>query len=342
MDELDCSWPAWKFGMKREDLATKLHDQYNTIAFSIQDPDAFHHDVVEISHAACTTDEFHRLLDERKQLRLRELNDSLESASLEIISNPKLIGTQQWQLAVQLFRTRSFDSLVRYFSSYLPDDQGWQLCSVDPDCEPILDRLDEDIPVFIREPETLAMPTATSMHDKYLPPSPRSLTMCSDSSSTSCSDASSASSPARTSSPSASEADSDMMLSSQILLHHYEDDVSQPHDLDTPRTSISDISIPASEHWRTASIRPVVTGEYSRGERRSYIVVGKVGIDVSAGVGQVQLFAGVYSRSQSRSLEITADESRRRAHTQTTITRQQPGEAQRPETPWRLRGGGQS
>ncbi|KAK2071038.1 hypothetical protein P8C59_005493 [Phyllachora maydis] len=37
------------FGMKRDDLYGKLQDQYNTLKSSIQDPEAFHHDVFEIS-----------------------------------------------------------------------------------------------------------------------------------------------------------------------------------------------------------------------------------------------------------------------------------------------------
>jgi len=119
------SWPHWKFGLKRADLFTKLHDQYNTFPSTIQDPEAFHHDVYEISNAAATSDEFHRLLQDRKQKRLRELNESLESAAFEIIGNPSLIGTDQWQHAVQLFRTKSLDSLVRYFASYLPNDHPW-------------------------------------------------------------------------------------------------------------------------------------------------------------------------------------------------------------------------
>ncbi|ORY55874.1 uncharacterized protein BCR38DRAFT_297361, partial [Pseudomassariella vexata] len=125
MDDPGSSWPAWKFGMKRDELFTKLHDQYNTFPSSIQDPEAFHHDVYEISNTASTTAEFHHLLADRKDQRLRELNNSLESASLEIIANPKLIGTEQWQHALQLFRTKSLDSLVRYFASYLPEDHSW-------------------------------------------------------------------------------------------------------------------------------------------------------------------------------------------------------------------------
>lgn len=122
MDDPDIAWPAWKFGMKRDDLFTNLHDQYNTFTFNLQDPEAFHHDVYEISHDADTIDEFHRLMAERKQQRLYELHESLESLAVEIIANPKLMDSEHWQYALQLFRTKSFDSIVRYFASYLPSN----------------------------------------------------------------------------------------------------------------------------------------------------------------------------------------------------------------------------
>ncbi|KAH7169640.1 uncharacterized protein B0J16DRAFT_351784 [Fusarium flagelliforme] len=125
MDDPPWAWPAWKFNMKREDLFTKLHDQYNTYQSPIQDPDAFHHDIFEISQEANSPAEFHHLVTHRRQQRLRELNDTLESASFEIIANPLLVGTLQWQHAVQLFRTNSLDSLVAYFASYLPTDHLW-------------------------------------------------------------------------------------------------------------------------------------------------------------------------------------------------------------------------
>ncbi|KAH8734663.1 hypothetical protein BGZ61DRAFT_412189 [Ilyonectria robusta] len=121
LDEPGWSWPAWKFGMKRDDLFTKLHDQYNTFSFNIQDPEAFHHDVYEISRDADTPDEFHRLMADRQRQRLTELHESLESLAVEIIANPKLMDSEHWQYALQLFRTKSFDSIVRYFASYLPD-----------------------------------------------------------------------------------------------------------------------------------------------------------------------------------------------------------------------------
>ncbi|WKT39820.1 Peptidase S9, prolyl oligopeptidase, catalytic domain [Fusarium oxysporum f. sp. vasinfectum] len=121
MDDPGWSWPAWKFGMKRDDLFHTLHEKYNTFTFNLQDPEAFHHDVYEISRDADTVDDFHRLLDERKQQRIHELHESLESLAVEIIANPKLMDSEHWQYALQLFRTKSFDSIVRYFASYLPE-----------------------------------------------------------------------------------------------------------------------------------------------------------------------------------------------------------------------------
>ena len=121
MDDPNIAWPAWKFGLKRDDLFTTLHDQYNTYTLSLQDPEAFHADVYEISHEADSTEEFHRLMADRRGQRLRELHESLESLAVEIIANPKLMDSPHWNYAIQLFRTKSFDSLVRYFASYLPE-----------------------------------------------------------------------------------------------------------------------------------------------------------------------------------------------------------------------------
>lgn len=125
MDEPGWAWPFWKFGLTRDDLNTTLHNRFNTFPSAIQDPEAFHHDVYELSTQAHTLEEFERLMEERKKLRLKELNGMLEDASFEIIGNPSLIGTEQWQYALQLFRTKSLDSLVRYFASYLPADHPW-------------------------------------------------------------------------------------------------------------------------------------------------------------------------------------------------------------------------
>ncbi|KAG5752769.1 hypothetical protein H9Q69_008117 [Fusarium xylarioides] len=95
MDDPGYTWPAWKFGLKREDLSHKLHDQYNTYLAPIQSPEAFYHDISEIAHTAHSVAEFHHLAHDRRQQRLNELTEALESASFEIIANPSLIDTPQ-------------------------------------------------------------------------------------------------------------------------------------------------------------------------------------------------------------------------------------------------------
>lgn len=189
MDDADdaCyNWPFWKFGLKRDDLFGTLHDQYNTVPSPILDPTAFHHDVFEISHQAASADEFHRLLDERKQQRLRELNSSFESAATEIVANPSLIGTEQWYHAVQLFRTRSLDSLVRYFASYLPPDHPWYKSGDSSEAESSVASLTDSHGSFFDEDEEILIMDEPFEYPSYpkqvLPPSPRSMTMCSDSS----------------------------------------------------------------------------------------------------------------------------------------------------------------
>ncbi|KAI1432862.1 hypothetical protein GGR50DRAFT_672034 [Xylaria sp. CBS 124048] len=238
MDEFDCcySWQAWKFGMKRSDLNTKLHDQYNTITLAIQDPDAFYHDVHEISQVAADVEEFHQRLEERKQYRLEQLNTSLQSASVEIIANPELIGTDQWQHAIQLFRTRSFDSLVRYFSSYLPEGHQWNASTQNSSGASFFD---DSSPMMTHEPLFISTISTNTVPASHLPPSPRSLTMCSDSSSTFT--------PAR--SLSFSEPESEPLALSTTLNADYDDELSQSDDPDTPTTPLSETSTTPSEYY---------------------------------------------------------------------------------------------
>ncbi|KAK0732519.1 hypothetical protein B0T21DRAFT_290769 [Apiosordaria backusii] len=245
------SWPHWKFGLRRDDLFTKLHDQYNTVPTPILDPEAFHHDVYEISNEANTADEFHSLLRERKQQRMRELNDSLESAAFEIIANPSLIGTDQWQHAVQLFRTKSLDSLVRYFSSYLPPDHPWYKdststsevgSSVDsfaPSHGSLFD--DDDGLIMTMTDEPLEFSTDL---EPVLPPSPRSMTMCSDSSVASpIDDHHDYETPSRTLSYSESEPDCCELSDSVPHTHHGEPTPeSESIDMESPAASISSAS----------------------------------------------------------------------------------------------------
>jgi hypothetical protein len=253
MDDPASSWPFWKFGLKKDDLVTKLHDQYNTYPIPIQDPEAFHHDVFECSQEAGTTEDFHRLLASRKEQRLRELNGSLESAALEIIANPSLIGTEQWQYALQLFRTKSLDSLVRYFSSYLPDSHPWHKSDHDAafvgfNNDNIKSKIhSSEVTLFDDRDEELMMTheplPMSSTVDPHLPPSPRSMTMCSDASSVDARHAYLVDNltPART--PSLSRSESERYHYASCLggfEQCQDDDTSQPDDPETPLSEYSD------------------------------------------------------------------------------------------------------
>ncbi|UNI23303.1 hypothetical protein JDV02_009133 [Purpureocillium takamizusanense] len=169
MDDMDWAWPFWKFGMKKDDLYTTLHDRYNTFTSTIQDPEAFHHDVFEISHDADTAEQFHGLLAARRQQRLRELNESLEALAVEIIANPKLIGTEQWQHALQLFRTRSYDSIVRYFASYLPEDH---LDHLSTSSYSSFSEADSVRTVSTKASSTEDAPCSPFAHDEFFPDGP--------------------------------------------------------------------------------------------------------------------------------------------------------------------------
>jgi hypothetical protein len=187
------------------------------------------------------------------------LNDSLESASLEIIANPSLIGTEQWQYALQLFRTKSLDSLIRYFASYLPEDHKWrgsqdsistppESCSASSRSS---SRSASDESIAHSDQPSLFDDDAIVTHEPFpiqshLPLSPRSMTMCSDESADVVHHAYllNTLTPARTMSFSESESERFAALqdSRSTDLHDDDDDTSQSCDAESPSTSVSDLS----------------------------------------------------------------------------------------------------
>lgn len=271
MDDPGWAWPFWKFGLKRDDLNTTLHDRFNTFPSAIQDPEAFHHDVYELSNQACDLDEFEQLMEARKKLRLRELNGMLENASFEIVGNPSLIGTEQWQYALQLFRTKSLDSLVRYFASYLPQDHPWHR-----DCDSTVgssnpyDAIFEcDGPIMFDEPEEdeclysneLSQPFAATDVPSHQPG--RSMTVRSEDSGVSVNDPDHRKHhDIHPSEPSISffepEPDhtSASLQSSIPSLQEYEG-TSQSDDPETPSTSISDLSDVDESHGQDMLVTTV-------------------------------------------------------------------------------------
>lgn len=282
MDDPGWSWPAWKFGLKRSDLFDSLHDQYNTFTFSLQDPEAFHHDVYEISNEADTKDEFHRLMADRQRQRIRELHESLESLAVEIIANPKLMDSEHWQYALQLFRTKSFDSLVRYFASYLPEGYlarssesrsgsmsssfsdaasvqtaSTTASSVDDASTYYTNASFTDGPVMTEEPSK--MDDDAHVNAPLSPPASETMETATSPSADSYDSQSRASSnpPSRSMSFSGSDAGAFVADFCHSLLHHNDEEcnTSQSDDCDTTTSSVSDC---AESHSSIESIESII------------------------------------------------------------------------------------
>lgn len=263
--------------MKQTDLHTTLHTKYNTFPSAIQDPEAFHHDVYELSTLASDISEFEQLMEDRKMQRLKELNNMLEDASFEIIGCPRLIGTDQWVHAVQLFRTRSLDSLVRYFASYLPQDHPWHrdsdsaINSSGSDAVSPISPIDFDGPILFDEPEedetmgTNEPPKSFSTDDVFPGHSKRAMTGRSEDSGVSVNERHqyqhdpNSQTPIRTLSVSESEPDHTVASLQDSMPTLNDSTATTPYqDPATPSTSISDLS-DADDHAESQEKDALVT-----------------------------------------------------------------------------------
>lgn len=229
-------------------------------------------------------------MEERKTLRLKELNSMLEDASFQIVGCPRLIGTDQWPLAVQLFRTRSLDSLVRYFASYLPDEHPWYRDSdsigsgatspaspieyADYDGPILFDEPEEDETFYTNEPSESFSTCGTAVDMTDLADQPtRSNTIQSVDSGVSVTGRKeqklACSSHRFSRSLSLSEPDSAHMagnLMGSVPTLHDDEDTSQSEDSETPSTSISDVSGGNEEsEGKDALMTTVVTDEDADG-----------------------------------------------------------------------------
>ncbi|KAI0546626.1 hypothetical protein F4679DRAFT_405992 [Xylaria curta] len=121
-EHYDRRWPAWKFEMRQAELFTTLK-QFNSITIPMLDLEAFNHDVCEISAAARDKDDFFKLLGERRDMRQKELHRLWLVAFCHIAAYSDVMpGLDKWTHAMQIFRTQSFDSYIRYFASFIPAD----------------------------------------------------------------------------------------------------------------------------------------------------------------------------------------------------------------------------
>jgi len=168
-------WPAWNFGLECEDLFSTLHYKYNTYESPLQDFEAFHLDVWEVANQASSVDEFHRLLAARKQLRLKELLKCFNDVAMQLTARPHLSPDDTWPRAVQLFSTKSLDSLVAYFAAFVPIDESPGISAPRKDAagNPLTSNT---APTKVRVPSTTLEDSADDAEPKitlYSPPSER-------------------------------------------------------------------------------------------------------------------------------------------------------------------------
>ncbi|KAF3349159.1 hypothetical protein VdG2_02691 [Verticillium dahliae VDG2] len=75
-------WPWNKFCLPPDALYTTLHERFNTRSSTIQEPSAFHRDVVECANNSSTVEELYNKLAGRKSERINEIDAAWTDASI--------------------------------------------------------------------------------------------------------------------------------------------------------------------------------------------------------------------------------------------------------------------
>jgi hypothetical protein len=122
----DQRWPAWKFGMRQEELFTTLAKRCNSMTLPVLNVDVFNCDVCELSATVQDRDDLFHLLDERRDLRQKELLELWQLSFTQIAALPALLlsSDAQWTDAIHIYHSNSFDSYVRFFAGFLPIQQS--------------------------------------------------------------------------------------------------------------------------------------------------------------------------------------------------------------------------
>ncbi|KUI72092.1 hypothetical protein VM1G_07533 [Cytospora mali] len=123
----DLKWPAWKFDMDITDAWTTLARQFNSLTIPLLSCDTFRRDVSYLSVIAQDREEFLALLKERRDMREKELTELFKKTFLHLCQDPNSFdykpGVREdghWVEATCFANTKSFDTLIGYFASFLP------------------------------------------------------------------------------------------------------------------------------------------------------------------------------------------------------------------------------
>ncbi|KAI1200778.1 hypothetical protein F5X97DRAFT_339956 [Nemania serpens] len=116
-------WPAFKFGMALDELFTTLHDKYNTWPCPLQDWEAFHHDVWEMSQTATTKEELMSNVESRMKTRAEEMAKAWDLICVHLSHGRSSLPEAHWRAGCQLFKTKSLDSLLAFLFEFLTSDE---------------------------------------------------------------------------------------------------------------------------------------------------------------------------------------------------------------------------
>ncbi|KUI73203.1 hypothetical protein VM1G_09078 [Cytospora mali] len=122
LDHPEHEWPAEKFQMRPEEMFITLPKMFNHITLPLLDRDAYCRDVSYASALARNRSELFQLLQERREQRQKELVDLWLQAFSRFGIRPGLLEREpSWPDAMRIAKDHSFDTLVRFFASFLPD-----------------------------------------------------------------------------------------------------------------------------------------------------------------------------------------------------------------------------
>ncbi|KAI0866920.1 hypothetical protein F4860DRAFT_455636 [Xylaria cubensis] len=121
--EREWHWESWKFGISLDAQFTSLHNRFNTWSAPLQSPEAFHHDLWELSNAASTKEELFQALEIRKRQRSEEMAEAWDSIAVHLVGGQSMFRGDQWAYAVRFFRTRSLDHMLAFLYEFLNEEE---------------------------------------------------------------------------------------------------------------------------------------------------------------------------------------------------------------------------
>lgn len=125
----DLQWPYWEVGLRDEDLFGELHQRFNTMPNPgyIQDMYAFHADVFELARICAGKEEFLARLQQRRDERLKELQEFRSNLYIAITSGYTCLDSEQQDHLSRLNTYASFDTLVAFYGTLIgPNKAGQQ------------------------------------------------------------------------------------------------------------------------------------------------------------------------------------------------------------------------